>query len=178
MAKPKVLPTPEGREIVLRSRQAKVTNFNLKPEVHGKDLLSRADLSIEFLVADADVKQIVACDGDVLELLWNKKTGEPRLSELGGKIPFAFKAQGSGRVGPLRGEGAEFDVMTLKNVSAEVNLKRELVVCAQLRIDPTSHLEMLERCHVARTLKFSFNGAVLVNASPDEGDDGQDRLPL
>lgn len=182
MAKPKVLPTPEGREIVLKSRQAKFTNLNLKPEASGKDLIARADLSIEFLVADKDVAQVVHVEEgvDVLEILWNSD-GDPRLLELGGAFELDFKAQGSCRIGPLRGEGSAFDVATLKKITVAINLKHELVVHAQLRVDPTGELEMLQRLQLARTCKFSFKGAVLVNAGPDEddpNDDGQDRLPL
>lgn len=182
MAKPKILPTPEGRAIVLKSRQAKLTNLNLKPEVSGKDLVARADLSIEFLVADKDVAQIIHLEAgvDVAEILWNEK-GEPRLLELGGPLELNFKAQGKGRIGPLRSEGTDFDVLTLKRVTAEIGLKHELVVAAQLRLDPTDHLEMLQRCQLARTCKFSFNGAVLINTGPDgedPSDDGQDKLPL
>src|SRR3972149_2536549 len=85
MAKPKVTPTPEGRSIQLKSRQAKVTNLNLKPEASGKDLVARADISIAVLLADKEIDQLVAFEGGA-ELLWNDDGG-PRLQELGGSIP-------------------------------------------------------------------------------------------
>src|SRR3989304_10618744 len=74
MAKPKVTPTPEGRSIQLKSRQAKVTNLNLKPEASGKDLVARADISIEFLLADKEIDQLVAFEGGA-ELLWEEAGG-------------------------------------------------------------------------------------------------------
>lgn len=175
---PKVLPAPEGREIVLKSRQAKISNVNSKPEQHGKDLEPRVDVSIEFIVAGDDVDQILAVDGLAKKLLWNHK-GEPIFKELGGPVPLNFKAQGTGSIGPVRGAGEKLELVTLKKVSAELGLNNEATVHAQLRFDPTGLAELVTRLQCARMCKFSFNGAVLVNAPPDEDNpDGQDKLPL
>lgn len=179
MAKPKVLPTPEGREIVLKSRQAKITNVNSKPEQHGKELAPRVDVSIEFIVADVDVDQIINVEGRS-SVLWNSK-GEPIFRELGeGLIPLDdLKAQGTGSIGPVRGSSEKLETVTLKKVSVLLGLKNEATVHAQLRFDPTGYAELVTRLQCARMCKFSFNGAVLVNAGPDDEDpDGQDKLPL
>lgn len=177
MAKPKVTPTPDGREINLKSRQCKVTNLNLKPEISGKDQVSRCDVSIEFLLADKDVAQILDVEGGA-DLLWND-AGEPILREVGDAwIELDLVALGEVSLGPVRGKGVDFNGR-MKKVLVQFSLRRELIVKAQLRFEPTGELEMLERCHVARVAKFSFKGAVMVNASPDgedPKDDGQEKL--
>lgn len=166
---PKVEPTPDGREISIKSRQAILHNLNSKPENHGSDKLPRNDLSIEFTLNAADAREIIDYDGN-LEQLWNKN-GEPRFREMTDALPLSFKARGIAKLGPARGETTEFDA-TLKHVSVLLASEHKLNVFAQLRVDPTGHTEWLTQAQCAGTLKFSFKGAVLVKASADDDEDG------
>jgi hypothetical protein len=171
---PKVEPTPDGREISIPSRQALLRNLNSKPEQHGEERLPRNDLSIEFTLKAKDAARIIDFEGDI-ESLWDDN-GMPRFKELAEAIPLDFKARGIAKIGPARDESVSFDA-TLKKVGVLLSAEREVIVSAQVRIDPTGHTEMLTAAQCAGTIKFSFKGAVLVKAQAD-GEDDDDNVQL
>jgi hypothetical protein len=175
---PKVEPTPDGREISIPVRQARLRNLNSKPENHGNEKQPRNDLSIEFTLNKDQAESIIDFDGNI-ESLWNKN-GEPRFREVVDTLPLSFKARGVAKLGPARDDTAEFDA-TLKKVSVLLMPENKLSVFAQLRIDPTGHTEWLTRAECAGSIKFGFKGKVLVKTAADDDEDGDKKgaqLPL
>lgn len=171
---PKVDPTPDGRDVSIGQRQARLRNLNSKPESHGTEKLPRHDLSLEFTLPASQADAVIDFEGEI-ENLWNKD-GAPRFREITDRIALDFKAVGVAKLGPVRGDVVEFDA-TLKKVSVLFTPEKKLLVHAQLRIDPTDHTEWLTQAQCAGAIKFGFKGKVLIKGAGDEDDDNE-QLPL
>jgi len=134
-----------------------VSNLNLTTEKHGKDNKApRCDISFTCLLEELDHGELVQCKGNVLKVLWHTD-GTPQLKELK-KLTLDVKAKGTAKLGLDEDNLAEFDEAVLKSVSVAPLLKTRAELSAQIRVDPTDHLDMLEDLLVSGKGVFSFSG--------------------
>jgi hypothetical protein len=159
------------REVSLGLRTAKVKNLNFSPEKAGDKLVERADLSLEFLIEEADVPAVVFTRGNPLQVLWDGK-GEPQLREVPilaldlrvvGEATFNMENRDDD-------DAMTFEDAVMKKATFEPMLGRKGVLRCQVRVDPTDSLEELAALVIEGKCKFSFVGA---GAAEDEDDQGK-----
>lgn len=167
---PKAKASKKGRAVALSRRTVNVTNLNFSPEAAGDKLVERADLSLEVLLEQDDIEDIVSTRGNPLQVLWDK-AGEPQLRELG-KLALDLKVVGDCKLGLVNGdEPMEFEKAVLKKVTVEPMIGFKATMYCQVRVDPTGHLEDLAALVIDRKCTFAFKGA-----GAAEQDDGQGKL--
>jgi hypothetical protein len=167
-------PTPTGRPIVLKSRQATFRGHKTITEMKGQDRLARADVDLELTIADADRDQILLVDGGAA-VLWNADQ-QPILVELEGWITLTWQAEGLASLGPVRGEQTKFEEAVLKNVKVKLELGGSMQMRCTLNVASDGEAELLQRLHCVGLCKLSFKGNKLMPTAPPEGDEQQDLL--
>jgi hypothetical protein len=164
-------PTPTGRVIVLKSRQATFRGHKTIAEVKGQDRTAKAQVELELTVSDDDRDQIIVVDGGAASL-WNKEQ-QPIVAELSGWLELDFQAEGLASLGPVRGEQTKFEESVLHSVKVKLELGGAMQMRATLRIDSDGEGELLQRLHVVGLCKFSFKGNKLMPAAPPADEDQQ-----
>lgn len=156
---PKPKAGKKGRAVALSRRTVNVTNMNFSPEAAGDKLVERADLSLEVLLEEDDIEDVVHTRGNPLQVLWDK-AGEPQLRELG-KLALDLKVVGDCKLGLVNGddEPMEFEKAVLKKVTIEPMIGFKATMYCQVRVDPTGHLEDLAALVIDRKCTFAFKGA-------------------
>lgn len=170
--KPKPAPKKKGRTVALGLRTVKVNNFNFAPEKAGDKLVERADLSLEILLEEKDIDDVVSCRRNPLETLWDKN-GEPNLRELEGGLPLDLRVEGKATFNLLnrdKDEALEFEGAVLKKVRIEPMIGFKATLRCQVRVDPTGNMEELAALRIAEKCSFSFRGT---GASEDPETQGQ-----
>lgn len=169
----KAKPTPTGRAIVLKSRQATFRDYVTKTEASGQDRSPYAEVDVELTVVDVDRDEILVVDGGAAAL-WNKEQ-QPILAELDGWLTLTWQAQGLVTFGPTRGEQTKFEDAVMHAVKVKLELGGSLQMRATLRVDSEGEAELLQRLKCAGLCKFSFKGNKLEPAAPS-GDEQPDLL--
>lgn len=167
-------PTPTGRAIVLKSRQATFRDYTTKTEAKGQDRSPYAEVDVELTIADTDRDQILVVDGGAA-LLWNGEQ-QPILAELEGWLTLNWQAQGLASLGPVRGEQTKFADTVMHAVKVKLELGASLQMRATLRVDSDGEAELLQRLKCAGLCKLSFKGNKLIPAPP--GGDGDEQPDL
>lgn len=173
-AAPKAKAAPKskkGRAVAISRRTVNVTNMNFSPEKAGDKLVERADLSLELLLEEDDIEDVVFTRDNPLKVLWNKD-GEPQLRELDTSLGLDLKVEGLCKLGLVNGdEDMEFEGAVLKKVRIEPMLGFKATMTCQVRVDPTDKLDELAALVIDRKCTFAFRGAGV-----PEKDDGQGKL--
>ena len=167
-------PTPTGRAIVLKSRQATFRDYKTKTEAKGQDRSPYAEVDVELTIADVDRDQILLTDGGAA-LLWNKDQ-QPILAELEGWLTLTWQAQGLVTLGPIRGEQTKFADAIVHAVKVKLELGGSMQMRATLRVDSDGEAELLQRLKCAGLCKLSFKGNKLIPAPPSGETDEQPDL--
>lgn len=166
------------RLVELDLRTAKVKNLNFSPEKAGDKLVERADLSLEFLIEEADVPAVIHTRGNPLQVLWDGK-GEPQLREVP-ILALDLRAVGTATFNMENRDeedGMEFEDAVLKKATFEPMLGRKGTLRCQVRVDPTDRMDELAALVIEGKCAFSFSGSG-ANEGGDatEGKDGQAKL--
>ena len=167
--------TKSKRGVALDLRQASFSSLNLTTENHGKDQkVPRVDVSMQFLVQDVDMPEILDCKGNALETLWHSD-GTPTFRELKGSIALTTKVEGVVELGLTDEHVALFPKAMLKAVKVTPLMKYQAEVTCQVRVDPTDHLPLLEDLLVAGKGVMAFVGDENVN---DDKPENQEKLDV
>lgn len=170
----KAKPTPTGRAIVLKSRQATFRDYVTKTEASGQDRSPYAEVDVELTVADTDRDDILVVDGGAAAL-WNSEK-QPILAELDGWLTLTWEAQGLASLGPIRGEQTKFEDAVVHAVKVKLELGGSIQMRATLRVDSEGEAELLQRLKCSGICKLSFKGNKLMPAAPSA--DEQPELPI
>ena len=169
----------KGPSIALAKRQVRVTNLNFSPERNGEEKVARVDLSIEVLLEPEDIAQFLITDREpnlvdkgVIASIWDN--GVPMFSGMTSMV-LLTKVVGFSRLGLVTAKAkdmVEFENTVLKKCRLELMLNEKAKLIAQIRVEPTGRLELLENLVIREEAQFSFNGDV---QNPD-GNDAQGQL--
>lgn len=145
----------------LRPRQVKVTNLNYQPEKKGKDeLVPRVDLSLEMVVDDMDLAELVRVrsGANLVKVLWDKGGNTNLLDPR--PILFDIEFAGTASLKFVNGgEAYSFESARLKKLHVAPQNGRQAEVTFQLRVDPGEHLDFLGDLRIAQRAMFGFSGA-------------------
>ncbi len=144
------------RTVTLKRRPAKVTNLNFSPEKAGDDLVERVDLSLEFVVMDMDVDELLNTKSSPLKLLWTND-GAVQFRELN-LLDISLEAEGTLEIGSTDELMIEFGKAKLKKIKIRPHVGRQVFVKCQVRIDPTGHLEALGQIRILQDCVLAFTG--------------------
>ena len=148
---------PRPRTVTLKRRPATITNLNFQPEKAGDSLVERVDLSLNFIVKDMEVDELVNTKSNPLKLLWHTDGGV-QFRELKA-LNLDLEAEGTLEIGLDDEHMLSFESAKLKKIFVTPYVDRQAEIKCQVRIDPTGYLEKLGQIRIHEDCVFAFAGA-------------------